>query len=100
MYQGAQRDKTNTYMGPTGDAIIRLCTGLKGLNYKLRLNNAFTTYNLLQELKIKKQILVMGKLRANIMKGADEQLLSLKELTRQGWGSSSVVTNFDNITVG
>lgn len=47
------------HLGPTGDSIMRLCSGLEGLNHKLFLDKLFTTYSLLQELK-KKQIFVIG----------------------------------------
>lgn len=83
MYQGAESNVglKKSPLGPTADAIVRLCQGMEGLNHTLFLDNFFTTYDLISELQ-KRDIYMVGTLSSG-----------------RGRGSSCVVTSPDNITI-
>lgn len=100
MYQGAESNVglKKSPLGPTADAIVRLCQGMEGLNHTLFLDNFFTTYDLISELQ-KRDIYMVGTLRSNRLRQADEHLTIVKALSGKGRGSSCVVTSPDNITI-
>lgn len=93
MYQGASM-MPSTVLGPVADTVVRLCEGLQGKNHKLFLDNLFTSVPLVQYLK-KKDIYVVGTVRANRLGGANKKLLDVKKLSKQGRGSVSIATSTD-----
>lgn len=76
-----------SYLGITGDLVMRLCTHLpKHENFKTYFDNFFTSLPLLRELKLQ-GILAVGTIRQNRMAGAQKILESEKSLKSRGRGS-------------
>jgi len=88
----------STEIGIIGDTVLRLAEGLENKNHKLFLDNLFTSIPTLLNLQ-SKGIYVVGTIRANRLKEANDKLIHPKILAKQGRGSISVVTSTDNITI-
>lgn len=87
-----------TELGVIGDTVVRLCSGLQGLNHKIFMDNLFTSIPTITYLK-NKDIHVVGTVRANRIHEANEKLTDGKTLQKRGRGSCSVTTSSNNITV-
>lgn len=97
LYQGKiegrpQRSK----FGPIGDTVVRLCHDIHSKNYKVYMDNLFTSLNVIEYLQ-DKQIFVVGTVRTNRINEATKHLVDAKTLPHRG--SCSIVTSSDNITV-
>lgn len=94
LYQGKVTSGRSSF-GPIGDTVIRLSHDIHGQNYKLYMDNLFTSLPLIRYLQ-DEQILVLGTLRINRANDANRKLVDPKLLSR---GQCSIVTSGDNITV-
>lgn len=93
MYQGKETKKEG--YGPIGDAVVRLCHDIHGLNSKLFMDNLFTGLPLLRHL-LEKDIFVIGTVRMNRVRKVQEKLKPGKVMFR---GESTFATSSDNITI-
>lgn len=70
-------------MGPVADSVMRLCNYLQGINYKLFMDNLFTSLKLLRKQRAQ-EIHVVGTLRNNRVPNIQSKLKASKSLARCG----------------
>lgn len=98
VYQGAKggRDEVSEF-GMCAD-VLHLCSDIQNKNHKVFFDHLFCTIPLIQRLH-DHGIYSTGTCRANSLMGAQSKLKSEKQLKEEGRGSSSVLTNGNNITI-
>ncbi len=85
-------------LGACPDVVLRLCSDIKGKNFKVFFDNLFTTIPLIQRLR-SDGIYSVGTIRKNRLMGANEKLLNERELRREGRGTTTYTTSSDNISI-
>ncbi|XP_054290788.1 piggyBac transposable element-derived protein 3-like [Macrosteles quadrilineatus] len=97
LYQG-KRDEAGTDLGIISDTVLRMCSGIGGLNHKLFLDNLFVSYKLLKRL-VENDIHVVGVVRSDRLYGANSVLPGAKDFSKEERGQMNVATSEDNITI-
>jgi hypothetical protein len=96
IYQGAHGHRPEKNLGLCADVVMRLSQNIQGKNHKLYFDNLFTTLDLLKALR-DKDIYAVGTLRKNRLMGAENVLLSDREMKERGTCCFS--TSSDDITI-